>query len=74
MGELVGSPLWVAADKGYALGVGVGVLMWDIGAWPAILAKRSEAAVRWPAWIHKHCNEVERLPGRLEDWRAITTR
>ena len=65
LGKLAGSPLWVAADKGYASEMGR-ALMWGIGAWPAIPAKRGEAAVRWPAWVHKRCNKVERLRGGLE--------
>ena len=52
LGKLAGSPLWVVADKAYASEMGR-ALMWGIGAWPAIPAKRDEAAVRWPAWVHK---------------------
>ena len=41
---------------------------------PAIPAKSNEAAVRCPDWIYRHRNEVERLWGRLKEWRAVATR
>ena len=73
LARLAGNPLWVAADKGYASGA-VRALVWDIGARPAIPAKRGEAGVRCPDWIYKHRNEIERLWGRLKEWRAVATR
>jgi transposase len=27
-----------------------------------------------PGWIYRHRNEVERLWGRLKEWRAVATR
>jgi transposase len=45
-----------------------------MGARPAIPARRNEAAVRCPDWIYTHRNRVERLWGRLKEWRAVATR
>ena len=70
---LPNSPMWVIADKGYSSDA-IRELVWDMGARPAIPAKRNEAPVRCPDWIYKHRNEVERLWGRLKEWRAIATR
>ena len=70
---LPSSPVWVVADKGYSSDA-IRELVWNMGARPAIPAKRNEAAVRCPDWIYKHRNEVERLWGRLKEWRAVATR
>ena len=66
-------PLWVVADKGYSSDA-IRTRVWDMGARPAIPTKRNEAAVRCPDWIYKHRNEIERLWGRLKEWRAVATR
>ena len=66
-------PGWVVADKGYSSDA-LRERVWNMGARPAIPAKSNEAAVRCPDWIYKHRNEVERLWGRLKEWRAIATR
>ena len=73
LAKLPGNPLWVVADKGYASNA-VRSQVWSIGARPAIPAKRGEAGVRCPDWIYKHRNEIERLWGRLKEWRAVATR
>jgi transposase len=41
---------------------------------PAIPPKRNEAAVACPEWIYNNRNRVERLWGRLKEWRAVATR
>jgi transposase len=66
-------PGWVVADKGCSSNA-IRTQVWDMGARPAIPAKRNEAPVRCPDWIYKHRNEVERLWGRLKEWRAVATR
>ena len=66
-------PRWVVADRGYsshAFREHVG----DLGARPAIPPKRNEAAVACPEWIYNNRNRVERLWGRLKEWRAVATR
>ena len=67
------SPLWLVADRGYSSDA-IRERVWDMGARPAIPTKRNEAAVRCPAWIYVHRNQVERLWGRLKEWRAVATR
>ena len=73
LAKLPGNPLWLAADEGYASDA-VRSQVRDIGARPAIPAKRGEAAVRCPDWIYKHRHEIERLGGRLKERRAVATR
>lgn len=73
LAALPDAPLWVVADKGYSSDAVRGQV-WDMGARPAIPTKRHEAAVRCPDWIYRHRNEVERLWGRLKEWRAVATR
>ena len=68
-----GGPGWVVADKGYSSDA-LRAQAWDRGARPAIPAKRNEAPVRCPDFIDRHRNEVERLWGRLKEWRAVATR
>ena len=70
---LPGRPLWVVADRGYASDA-LRAQVWARGARPAIPARRNEAAMRCPDWIYRHRNEVERLWGRLKEWRAVATR
>lgn len=66
-------PGWVVADRGYASDA-FRSFIWDIGAKPAVPAKRREGAVRCPDFIYYHRNRVERLWGRLKEWRAVATR
>ncbi len=46
----------------------------DSGARPAIPARRNEEAVACPDYVYNDRNLVERLRGRLKEWRAVTTR
>jgi transposase len=66
-------PAWIVADRGYASRA-FRDLVWHLGARPAIPAKRREAAVACPPWIHQNRNRVERLWARLKEWRAVATR
>lgn len=45
-----------------------------LGARPAIPHKANEASVRCPDFIYVNRNQVERLWGRLKEWRAVSTR
>jgi len=71
--SLTDAPLWVVGDRGFSSHA-VREHVWDMGAKPAIPTKRNEAPVRCPDWIYRHRNEVERLWGRLKEWRAVATR
>ena len=66
-------PLWIIGDRGYAARV-FRTLIRQIGAQPAIPAKRNETGVDCPSFIYTHRNRVERLWGRLKEWRAVATR
>ena len=67
------SPRWVVGDRGLSSDA-PRERIWDMGARPAIPTRRNEAAVRCPDWIYIHRNRVERLWGRLKEWRAVATR
>ena len=71
--DLPDTPLWVVADRGYSSDA-IRSQVWDMSARPAIPAKRNEAAQRCPDFIYVHRNQVERLWGRLKEWRAVATR
>jgi transposase len=71
--QLPGVPRWVVADRGYASHRFRGHV-WSMGARPAIPAKRNEAPVACPDWAYNNRNRVERLWGRLKEWRAVATR
>ncbi len=73
LAELPAAPGWVVADRGFSSDT-LRAHVWDLGARPAIPTKRNEAAVRCPDWIYVHRNRIERLWGRLKEWRAIATR
>jgi transposase len=45
-----------------------------MGARPAVPPKRNEAPVACPDWAYNNRNRVERLWGRLKEWRAVATR
>jgi transposase len=66
-------PRWVVADRGYASHA-FREHVWDAGARPAIPPKRNEAPVACPDWAYNNRNRVERLWGRLKEWRAVATR
>ena len=66
-------PQWVVADRGYASHA-FREHIWTLGARPAIPSKKNEAPVACPAWIYANRNIVERLWGRLKEWRAVATR
>jgi transposase len=66
-------PLWVVGDRGYSSDA-FRELVWSKGARPAIPTRSNEAAVACPAWIYHNRNLVERLWGRLKEWRAVATR
>src|SRR5256885_17076891 len=62
-------PLWVVGDRGYSSHA-FRELVWDSGARPAIPTRGNEAAVACPDYIYNNRNLVERLWGRLKEWRA----
>src|SRR3954452_13712225 len=66
-------PLWVIGDRGYSSHA-FRELVWDSGARPAIPTRGNEAAVACPDYIYNNRNLVERLWGRLKEWRAVATR
>jgi transposase len=66
-------PRWVVADKGYSAN-DLRERIWASGARPAIPTRNDEAKVACPNWIYVNRNRVERLWGRLKEWRAIATR
>ena len=73
LSRLPNAPAWVVADKGYSSDA-FRAHVWDIGARPAVPAKRNEAAVRCPDFIYRHRNRIERMWARLKEWRAVATR
>ena len=60
------SPGWVGADRGYSSDA-IRTQVWDMGARPAISARSDEAPVRCADFIYVHCNQIERLWGRLRE-------
>ena len=73
LSKLPGAPAWVVADRGYSSD-GLRAYIWGIGAQPAVPTKRGEAPTRCPDFIYRHRNRIERMWGRLKEWRAIATR
>ena len=78
--RLPNTPLWVVGDKGYSAHA-LRERIWRMGARPAIAHKSNEAAVRCPEpqdrasdFVYVNRNKVERLWGRLKEWRAVATR
>lgn len=71
--RLPGVPKWVVADRGYSSHASREHI-WSLGARPAIPPKRDEEPVARPAWIYNNRDLVERLRGRLKEWRAVATR
>jgi transposase len=70
---LPAAALWVVGDKGYSSHE-FRARVWDTGARPAIPSKRNEEQLACPAWVYNNRNIVERLWGRLKEWRAVATR
>jgi transposase len=48
--------------------------IWNIGARPAVPAKRNEAPIACPNWAYTSRRLVENLWARLKEWRAVATR
>lgn len=71
--DLPDTPLWVVADRGYSSHA-FRDLIWSSGARPAIPSKRHEEQLACPDWAYVNRNRVERLWGRLKEWRAVATR
>jgi transposase len=73
LGRLPDVPGWVVADRSLSSHA-FRECVWDLGARPAIPPKANEAPVACPSWIYANRNRVERLWGRLKEWRAVATR
>lgn len=73
LAALPGVPIWVVGDRGYSSHA-FREHIWNIGARPAIPPRRNEAPVACRDWIYNNRNLVERLWGRLKEWRAVATR
>ena len=71
--DLPDTPGWIVGDRGFSSDA-LREQVWDIGAKPATPPRRSEAPVRCPDFIYCHRNQIERLWGRLKEWRAVATR
>jgi len=65
--------LWIVADRGYSSHA-FRMLIWSLGARPAIPTRRNEAPVACPPWIYQNRNRVERFWSRVKEWRAVATR
>ncbi len=63
----------MVADRGYSSHA-FREHIWTLGARPVIPARRNEDPVTCLNWIYVHRNQVERLWGRLKEWRAVATR
>lgn len=73
LARLPNAPGWVVGDKGYSSHE-FRERIWNSGARPAIPSKRNEEQLACPVWIYHNRNRVERLWGRLKEWRAVATR
>jgi transposase len=73
LARLPGVPGWVVADRGYASHA-LRDHVWSLGARPAVPRKRNEEPVACPDYVYVNRNRVERLWGRLKEWRAVATR
>ena len=73
LNDLPSVPGWVVGDRGYASNA-LRDLIWDMGARPAIPAKRNDAPVACRPWIYNNRHRVENLWARLKEWRAVATR
>jgi transposase len=66
-------PLSIVGDRGYSSHV-FRDRVWGKGARPAISTRSNEAAIACPNYIYNNRNLIERLWGRLKEWRAVATR
>jgi transposase len=66
-------PRWIVADRGYSSHA-FRDQVWALGARPAIPSKRNQEQLACPDWVYNNRNQVERLWGRLKEWRAVATR
>ena len=66
-------PLRVVGDRGYRPREPRERVR-DGGVRPAIPTRRDEAAAACPDYVYNNRNRVERLWGRLKEWRAVATR
>lgn len=73
LARLPDAPGWVVGDKDYS-SQEFRERIWTSGARPAIPSKRHEEQLARPVWIYHNRNRVERLWGRLKEWRAVATR
>ena len=62
-------PLWVVGDCGYSSHA-FRQHIWDLGARPAVPARRNEAPVAYPDWAYASRHLVENLWARLKEWRG----
>ena len=69
---LTDAPGWVVGDRGLSSDA-LRAQAWAMGARPVIPTKKNEAPVRCPDFIYVHRNRIERLWGRLKEWRAVAT-
>lgn len=73
LARLPGRPLHVVCDRGYA-GHAFREHVRQLGAKPTIPPRRTDPPVRCDDYIYRNRNVVERLWGRLKEWRAVATR
>ena len=66
-------PGWIVGDRGFASDA-FREQIWNLGAPPAILPRRTDPPVTCPEWIDNHRHLVENLRARLKEWRAVATR
>ena len=71
--RLPGRPLHVVCDRGYASNA-FREHVRQMGAKPTIPPRRTDPEVRCDDYIYRNRNVVERLWGRLKEWRAVATR
>ena len=72
-GRLPDAPGWIVGDRGFASDA-FRDRIWAMGARPAIPPRKTDAPVACPAWAYSNRQPVERLWGRLKEWRAVATR
>jgi transposase len=70
---LPGTSVWTVADRAYSCH-DLRMAIRDLGSKPVIPTRRNEAKVVCPDWIYVNRERVERLWGRLKEWRAVATR